>query len=115
MLRFTVALITAVAALAGWGALAASAGDSPAEVSLTIENNRFWPDELRVKAGVGFVLIITNKDGTVEEFESRGLRIEKVVPAAKSVRLRMPALKPGTYPFVGEYHEQSAQGRIVAE
>jgi hypothetical protein len=27
----------------------------------------------------------------------------------------MPALKPGTYRFVGEYHEQTAQGRIVAE
>jgi plastocyanin len=115
MPRLTVVPTVVMVALVWWGFPGAQAGDPPAEVSLTIENNRFSPDELRVKAGLGFVLVITNKDGTVEEFESRGLRIEKVVPAAKTVRVRMPALKPGTYPFVGEYHEQSAQGRIVAE
>jgi len=43
------------------------------------------------------------------------LRIEKVVPAGKTVRLRMPALKAGSFSFVGEYHEKTAKGRIVAE
>ena len=33
----------------------------------------------------------------------------------KTVKLKMPALKPGSYSFVGEYHEATAQGRIVAE
>jgi len=86
-----------------------------AEFPLTIEKNRFDPEEIRVKAGAPFVLIITNKDGAPEEFESRDLRIEKVVPAGKTVRLRMPALKAGTYSFVGEYHEKTAKGRIIAE
>jgi hypothetical protein len=42
-------------------------------------------------------------------------RIEKVIPAGKTVRLKMPALKPGKYPFVGEYHSETAKATIVAE
>ncbi len=89
--------------------------DAPAEIALTVEQHRFQPEEIRVKAGAPFVLVITNKDATPEEFESKDLRLEKVIPGGKTLRLRMPALKPGTYPFVGEFHEQTAKGRIIAE
>ena len=85
------------------------------EVALQIEQNRFQPEEIRVKAGQAFVLVITNKDKGPEEFESKDLRIEKIIPAGKTVRLRMPALKAGSYAFVGEYHEKTAKGRIIAE
>ncbi len=85
------------------------------EVSLTIEKNRFQPEEVRVKAGAPFVLVITNKDAALEEFESHDLRIEKVIPAGKTVRVRIPALKAGAYSFVGEYHDQTAKGKILAE
>jgi plastocyanin len=88
---------------------------APPEIALTIEKNRFDPEEIRVKAGAPFVLVITNKDGAPEEFESHDLRIEKVIPAGKTVRLKMPALKAGSYKFVGEYHEKTAKGKIVAE
>jgi len=87
----------------------------PPEIPVAIEKNRFDPDEMRVKAGIPFVLVVTNKDGGPEEFESKELRIEKIIPAGKTVRLRMPPLKAGTYPFVGEYHATTAKGRIVAE
>jgi hypothetical protein len=87
----------------------------PPDIPLTIENNRFQPEEIKVKAGEGFVLVITNKDKKAEEFESRDLRIEKVIPAGKTVRLKMPALKAGTYSFVGEYNEKTAKGKIIAE
>ena len=93
----------------------AYSADQPAEITLTIENHRFSPEELKVKAGTPFVLVITNKDKTAEEFESPELRIEKVIPAGKTLRLKMPALKPGTYRFAGEYHESTAKGRIIAE
>jgi plastocyanin len=93
----------------------ARAADTPPEIALTIESNRFQPEEIKVKAGAAFVLVITNKDKGAEEFESHDLRIEKVIPGAKTIRLKMPALKPGSYSFVGEYHEKTAKGRIVAE
>src|SRR5256712_9331002 len=112
MHRFVLLLATTLVAVVAPSA--ATAAD-PAEIALTIEENRFQPEEVRVKAGAPFVLVITNRDKTAEEFESRELRIEKVIPPGKTVRLRVPALKAGTYPFVGEYHEKTAKGRIVAE
>jgi hypothetical protein len=93
----------------------ARGADAPAEIALAIEQHRFQPEKIRVKAGAAFMLVISNKDATPEEFESKELRIEKVIPGGKTLRLRMPALKKGTYGFVGEFHEATAQGRIIAE
>jgi len=105
-------------ALAFLLAIIAAPGAAPAadpEVALVIEKNRFQPEEIKVKANVPFVLVVTNKDGAAEEFESKELRIEKVIPAGKTLKIRVRALKPGRYPFVGEYHEKTAKGVIVAE
>lgn len=80
-----------------------------------LEQHRFTPEELRVKANTPFVLVITNKDKEEEEFEIATLRIEKMVPGGKTLPLKMPALKPGTYVFIGDFHEKTAKGRIIAE
>ena len=109
------ALCSLVAAASLALAAVARAADSPPEIALTIEKNRFQPEEIKVKAGAPFVLVVTNKDGAQEEFESKELRIEKMVPAGKTVRIRVPALKAGRYPFYGEFHEKTAKGVIVAE
>lgn len=109
---------TLVLALAGLVVVALAAGaraGDPSEFPITIEKNRFQPEEIRVKAGQPFVLVVTNKDATPEEFESKELRIEKVIPGGKTLKIRVRALKPGTYPFIGEYHQATAKGRIVAE
>jgi hypothetical protein len=67
------------------------------------------------KANAPFILVITNKDTEEEEFEMASLRIEKIIPGGKTLQLKMPALKPGTYEFIGDFHEKTAKGRIVAE
>lgn len=92
-----------------------SGQEKPAEIPVTIENNRFVPSEIKVKAGKPFVLVVTNKDAKPEEFESKDLRIEKVIPPGKTASIRVRALKPGTYPFFGEFNPKTAQGQIVAE
>ena len=93
----------------------ASAADTPPALALTLDQHRFSPEELRVKANTPFILVITNKDTEEEEFEMSSLRIEKVIAGGKTLRLKMPALKPGTYEFIGDFHEKTAKGRIVAE
>ena len=93
----------------------ASAADTPPELALTLDQHRFSPEELRVKANTPFILVITNKDKEDEEFEMSSLRIEKIIPGGKTLQVKLPALKPGTYQFVGEFHEKTAKGRIVAE
>jgi uncharacterized cupredoxin-like copper-binding protein len=111
MKRYTMFVAVLAVAL---GCVGAAAAADP-EVQLLIEKNRFQPDVINVKAGEPFVLVITNKDKGPEEFEMAMPRIEKIIPAGKTVRLKMPALKPGKYPFVGEYHPETAKATIVAE
>jgi hypothetical protein len=106
LLQVVLLSITCSAALA-------SAADTPPELALTLDQHRFSPEELRVKADTPFILVITNKED--EEFEISALRIEQIVAGGKTLPLKMPALKPGTYEFVGEFHEKTAKGRIVAE
>jgi hypothetical protein len=107
----TLAAVLAVAL----GSVATAAAVDPAEIPLLIEKNRFQPDVIKVKAGAPFVLVITNKDKGPEELDMAQPRIEKVIPGGKTMRLKMPALKPGKYPFVGEYHSETAKATIVAE
>jgi len=109
------ATLAAVLLLTGLALAPVPAGAADPEIPLTIEKNRFEPAEIKVKAGAPFVLVITNKDKSAEEFESKDLKIEKVIAGGKTVKVKVPALKAGTYKFVGEYHEATAQGRIVAE
>ena len=107
-----VALMVVLAMAVGLVAVAAAAD---VEVPLVLEKNRWQPDVIKVKAGAPFVLVITNKDKGPEELDMQQPRIEKVIPGGKTVRLKMPALKPGKYPFVGEYHSETAKATIVAE
>ena len=96
-------------------AVLTAAADTPPELTLVLDQHRFNPAELRVKANAPFVLVITNKDKDDAEFEMSALRIEKVIPGGKTLQLKMPALKPGTYQFIDDFHEKTAKGRIVAE
>ena len=41
--------------------------------------------------------------------------MEKVVAGQGSAIIRLKPLAKGSYPFVGEYHEQTAKGVVVAE
>lgn len=93
---------------------AASAADAPPEIALNLDNGQFQPSELKVKANTPFVLVVTNKGAKAAEFESKDLRVEKVVPAGKTVNVRIRALKPGTYAFFDDFNK-AATGRIVAE
>ena len=48
------------------------------------------------------------------EFESRTLRVEKVVPANGSVVINIKPLAPGRYGFFDDFN-QSNQGVLVAQ
>ena len=92
---------------------AARAADAPLEV--TISGHVFTPAEIHVKAGQPVVMHIRNQDATPEEFDSSALKIEKVIPAHDEATVRIRPLRPGTYNFEGEYHEDTAHGTLVAE
>lgn len=84
------------------------------EFNLAIKDHRFVPPELTVPAGKRLKLVIDNQDAAPEEFESRSLRVEKVIPGRSKGAVSVGPLKPGTYDFVGEFHESTAKGTLHA-
>lgn len=84
-------------------------------IPVTLQNHRFTPSEIHVKANTPAIIALTNKDPTVEEFDSTALKVEKVVAGHSKGNVRIRALAPGRYPFMGEYHSATAQGVVVAE
>ena len=94
-------------------ALPAHAGAPVVEIE--IRDHLFLPSELRVPAGQKIKLIVYNRDPTPEEFESYELNREKVIMGASKAIIFIGPLKPGTYPFFGEFNPKTAQGRVIAE
>ncbi|MBS0512453.1 MAG: cupredoxin domain-containing protein [Proteobacteria bacterium] len=95
--------------------LPALAVAAPPEVTLTIKDHRFQPEEVRVPAGQKVKLVIQNQDGTPEEFESHELNREKVIPGGATANVFIGPLQPGKYPFFGEFNEKTARGVVIAE
>ena len=93
--------------------LPASAADD--EYKLVIQDHKFQPAEVVVPAGKKVKLVIENRDATPEEFESHALNREKVIAGKATATIFIGPLKPGRYPFVGEYNEKTAQGVVVVE
>ena len=94
--------------------LAAMAEGEP-EFKLVIENHKFTPVRVEVPSGKKVKLVIENKDATPEEFESKQLNREKVIPGKSTGSVFVGPLKPGEYMFVGEFNEKTAKGVIVAK
>ena len=84
-------------------------------VKLIARDGRFYPDTIEVPAGRRFKLVITNEGPGPEEFESVELKKEKVLAAGATSFLVFAPLKPGAYLFFGEFHPDTAKGRIVAK
>ena len=84
-------------------------------VALVIQDHRFEPAELVVPAGKKVKLVVENRDATPEEFESFELNREKVIAGKSSATIWIGPLKPGRYPFVGEFNDKTARGVIVAK
>ncbi len=89
--------------------------EAGAPVTLTLKNHRFTPATIHVKANEPSQIVFVNTDDTAEEFDSSALKIEKVVGGHGQGTIRVRALAPGKYPFMGEYHAETAQGVVIAE
>jgi plastocyanin len=83
--------------------------------TITIKDHKFSPSELKVPAGKRITVTVSNEDATPEEFESRELKVEKVIPGNSKGIVRFGPLAKGRYPFFGEYHEDTAKGAVIAE
>jgi len=85
------------------------------QFNLVIKDHRFTPAELQVPAGAKIKLLIKNEDSTPEEFESHELHREKVVPPGQQITVIVGPLDAGTYAFFGDFHKDTARGKLVAK
>jgi len=82
---------------------------------IKIYNHKFLPEVVKASSGKVIKLHIFNKDSTVEEFESFDLKREKIVPGNKKIVVVVGPLKPGEYHFFGEFHQETAQGKLIVK
>jgi Cupredoxin-like domain len=83
--------------------------------TITIRDHRFEPAEIRLPANTRILLKVINEDPISEEFDSKSLKVEKVIAAKSEGTVHISPLAPGRYEFIGEYHEDTAKGVLIAE
>jgi plastocyanin len=85
------------------------------EFLIQIKDHKFEPAEVKVPANQDFKLVIENTDKTLEEFESNDLKKEKLVGAGKKITIPVKGLKAGEYKFFGDFHQKTAQGKVIVQ
>ena len=103
------------AAIAALGLSGFAAAAEMPEFALVIKDHIYQPSELKVPADTKFRLRVTNEDATPEEFESTDFNRETVVLAKHSIIVYVGPLHAGTYGFFGDFHRDTAQGRLIVE
>jgi heme/copper-type cytochrome/quinol oxidase subunit 2 len=92
-----------------------ASAQAPVEVKLSMEKDKFVPAELRVKAGRPIILVLTNADDITHELDIPDLRLEKKVRPGQTVKLQLPALKPGPYKLIDDDSTPVLNGIMIAE
>ena len=107
---------TAIALVLAGSCLGGSAiADDPPRIDVTIKDHVFSPAEIHVPTGKPTMLIVHNDDAGPEEFDSTALKVEKVIVGGTYGTIRLRPLGPGRYPFMGEFHPDTAQGVVISE
>jgi len=108
-------IIAAFALLLSAVAAGASTAQELHTVSVTIRQGRLHPETLEVPALIRFKIVVHNAGPGPAEFESRALRLEKVLaPGATSFVVVAPQT-PGSYDMFDEFHPDIGKGRILVK
>ena len=106
-----------VAAASMLAAMVAAAPTARADALpvLVFHNHRFEPARIEVPARQKFKLLVKNTDDTADEFESVDLNREKLVAPGQTITVFLGPLDPGEYKIFGDFHQDTAQGVLVAK
>jgi heme/copper-type cytochrome/quinol oxidase subunit 2 len=110
MKKLPLAAVCAIAMLQ----VSPSQAQQAAEVVLTYSKGQFQPGELSAPADKPITLRVKNLDAKAMEFESKSLRVEKVVAANSEGVINVRALKPGRYEFYDDFNEK-ARGALTVK
>ena len=110
MRRLALAALCAIAVLP----ISPSQAQQATELQLSYSKGQFQPSELSAPADKPIALRVKNLDAKAMEFESKSLRVEKVVAANSEGVINVRALKPGRYEFYDDFNEK-ARGALVVQ
>ena len=113
-INLKIAAVSIVALSAPLGTSLARAEDATI-VRVALKDHRFVPSELAAPANKPIVIEVANEDSTPSEFESKTLRVEKVVTGGAKISVQIRALAPGRYRFFDDYHEDTTEGFLVVK
>ena len=82
---------------------------------ITLKDNKFSPEELRIPANKKVEVVIYNQDGKRETFYSFDLNRSQSIEANGSKKIYIGPLKAGNYRFEGKWHPKTAKGLIIAD
>lgn len=85
------------------------------KIDLILKDHKFNPERIEAHQGVKIEIKVKNLDSSADEFDSRDLKREKVIPGGKEGTVLVGPLAPGEYHFQGEYHAKTAQGILVVK
>ena len=108
-------IFAAVAALLPIAAIGAANAQAAIEIQLSYKDKKFDPAEIGAPANSPIVIKLRNLDAKAMEFESKTLKVEKVVAGASDATINVRAQKPGRYEFFDEYNEKVARGSLVVK
>jgi len=106
------ALFPVVLLLFGFGS--ALAQSQYTNVEIVVKDKKFVPAELKVPANARIVIQVKNQDAVAMEFESKALKVEKVVAPNGEGLVRVGPLKPGKYEFFDDFN-LSNRGTLIVE
>lgn len=85
-----------------------------ATVEITVKDKKFEPAEVKAPANTRIVFHVKNLDAVAIEFESKAMKVEKVVAAKGEGIVRAGPFKPGKYDFFDDFN-QANRGTLVVE
>ena len=89
------------------------ASDDVIAVDLHIKDHKFIPDLIELPSNKKISITVHNDDPTIEEFESFDLKREKIVLGNSTIKIVLAPLLPGEYKFFGDFHQETAHGKII--
>ena len=110
MKTFTLALAAISLLILAGSAVA----ETPSAITLTLKGHRFTPATFSIPAGHKVHVTLINQDAATEEFDSHDLRLEVLVTPMGRASFDIGPLQPGEYSFMGEFHADTAQGKVTA-
>jgi len=94
---------------------ASAQAQKASEIQISYQDKKFTPAEVSIPANTAVTFKLKNLSDKAMEFESKPLKIEKVIAAKSDAIINVRPQKAGEYKFVDEFNEDVAIGKVIVK